>query len=121
MLDAPADVLRARAERLLELLRLAGVQGEVRASEGFVGGGALPGVGLPSSGLRACRWMMAAPASAAATDCSAISVGVIGRYGDIVGVWMEPVTAHEMMTLSRLATMSWISVLARWVGGIRSC
>ena len=29
------------------------------------------GVGLPSSGLRACRWMMVAPASAASIDCSA--------------------------------------------------
>ena len=37
------------------------------------------GVGLPSIGSRACRWMMAAPASAAAMDCSAISCGVIGR------------------------------------------
>ena len=37
------------------------------------------GVGLPSFGSRACRWMMAAPASAAAIDCSAISAGVMGR------------------------------------------
>src|SRR5205807_2458380 len=42
---------------------------------------------------------MAAPASAAATAASAISFGVIGRYGDIDGVWMAPVTAQVMMTL----------------------
>ena len=44
------------------------------------------GVGLPSSGFRAWRWMMVAPASAASIDCSAISDGVNGRCGDIVGV-----------------------------------
>src|ERR1051326_4259347 len=43
---------------------------------------------------------MAAPASAASIDCRAISSGVKGRYGDMVGVWIEPVTAQEMMTLS---------------------
>ncbi|MND09178.1 hypothetical protein D3C83_323020 [compost metagenome] len=37
------------------------------------------GVGLPSFGSRACRWMMAAPASAAAIDSAAIWSGVIGR------------------------------------------
>src|SRR5438132_10003603 len=42
---------------------------------------------------------MAAPASAAATAASAISFGVIGRYGDIDGVWIAPVTAQVMMTL----------------------
>ena len=35
--------------------------------------------GRPFSGLRACRWMIAAPASAAPTAASAISSGVIGR------------------------------------------
>jgi hypothetical protein len=25
-------------------------------------------------------------------------LGVIGKCGDIVGVWMAPVTAHVMMT-----------------------
>ncbi len=30
------------------------------------------GVGLPSSGLRACKWMTAAPASAAAMESAAI-------------------------------------------------
>jgi hypothetical protein len=29
---------------------------------------------------------------------SAISSGVIGRCGDIVGVWIEPVTAQVMTT-----------------------
>jgi hypothetical protein len=32
-------------------------------------------------------------------DCSAISAGVMGRWGDIVGVWIEPVTAQVMITL----------------------
>ena len=44
------------------------------------------GVGEPSMGLRACRWMIAAPASAASIDDLAISSGVIGRYGDMLGV-----------------------------------
>jgi len=37
------------------------------------------GVGRPSIGSRACRWMMAAPASAAAMLSVAICSGVIGR------------------------------------------
>src|ERR1700687_4693878 len=56
-------------------------------------------VGRPSTGSRACRGTIAAPASAAATAASAISFGVIGRYGDIDGVWMAPVTAQVIMTL----------------------
>src|SRR6188474_1047764 len=56
------------------------------------------GVGRPSFGSRACRWMIAAPAFAAAIDSSAISFGVIGRCGVIVGVWIEPVTAHVIIT-----------------------
>jgi hypothetical protein len=43
--------------------------------------------------------MMAAPASAASIDARAISSGVMGKYGVIVGVWIEPVTAQVMMTL----------------------
>ena len=42
---------------------------------------------------------MAAPASAASMDARAISSGVMGKYGVIVGVWIEPVTAQVMMTL----------------------
>jgi hypothetical protein len=56
------------------------------------------GVGRPSFGSRACKWMIAAPALAAAMDSSAICFGVIGRCGVIVGVWMEPVTAQVMIT-----------------------
>src|SRR5262245_13481573 len=56
------------------------------------------GVGRPSLGSRACRWIIAAPAFAAATDSSAICFGVIGRCGVIVGVWIEPVTAQVMIT-----------------------
>src|SRR5579871_6697496 len=44
--------------------------------------------------------MTAAPAAAAATDSSAICPGVIGKYGDIVGVCIPPVMAQVMMTLS---------------------
>src|SRR5207302_5455197 len=56
-------------------------------------------VGRPSLGSRACRCTIAAPAWAAAIAACAISCGVIGRYGDMLGVWIEPVTAHVMMTL----------------------
>jgi hypothetical protein len=42
---------------------------------------------------------MAAPASAAPMAASAISAAVTGKYGDIDGVWMEPVTAQVMMIL----------------------
>ena len=55
--------------------------------------------GRPVLGLRACRWITAAPASAAPTAASAISSGVIGRCGDMLGVWIAPVTAQVMMTL----------------------
>jgi hypothetical protein len=64
-------------------------------------------VGLPSFGLRACRCTIAAPACAAPSAASAISSGVIGRYGDIDGVWIDPVTAHVMMTLPWAAAMMW--------------
>src|SRR5271167_155191 len=60
--------------------------------------------GRPSTGLRACRWTIAAPASAAPMAASAISSAVIGRSGDIDGVWMAPVTAQVMMILLVLAT-----------------
>src|SRR6202035_5620260 len=55
--------------------------------------------GWPVLGLRACRWTIAAPASAASTAASAISCGVTGRAFDIEGVWIAPVTAQVMMTL----------------------
>jgi hypothetical protein len=59
--------------------------------------------GWPVSGLRACRCTIAAPASAAPIAASAISSAVIGRCGDMDGVWMAPVTAQVMMTLSETA------------------
>src|SRR5512134_3631525 len=62
-------------------------------------------VGLPSFGLRACRCTIAAPALAASIDACAISSGVTGRYGDMLGVWIEPVTAQVMMTLPWAAAM----------------
>src|SRR6516225_9449517 len=57
------------------------------------------GVGRPSVGSRAWRCRIAAPASAAAIASRAISSGVSGRYGLIVVVWIDPVTAHVMTTL----------------------
>src|SRR5882762_5906231 len=56
-------------------------------------------VGRPSAGSRACRCTIAAPACAAPIAASAISSGVMGRWGDIVGVWISPVTAQVMMPL----------------------
>src|SRR5271165_7285367 len=55
--------------------------------------------GLPSAGSRACKWTIAAPASAAPIAASAISSAVTGKWGDIDGVWIAPVTAQVMMTL----------------------
>src|SRR5215218_4589133 len=55
--------------------------------------------GRPSEGRRAWRWTRAAPASAAAIAASAISSAVIGRCGDIEGVWIAPVTAQVIITL----------------------
>src|SRR5262245_37957680 len=62
-------------------------------------------VGRPSCGSRACRWMTEAPASTAAMESLTTSSTVNGRCGDMVGVWLEPVTAHVMMTL-RVADMT---------------
>jgi hypothetical protein len=42
---------------------------------------------------------MAAPAWPAAIACSAIWSGVIGSASDMVGVWIEPVTAQLITTL----------------------
>ena len=55
--------------------------------------------GRPVCGSRACRCRMAAPASAAPMACSAISSAVTGRWGDIDGVWIEPVIAQLMTIL----------------------
>ena len=63
-------------------------------------------VGWPSTGSRACRCTIAAPARAASTAASAICLGVIGRCGDIDGVWIEPVIAQVMMTLRGADMMS---------------
>src|ERR1700726_4109387 len=59
------------------------------------------GVGRPSFGSRACRCRIAAPASAAAIASRAISSGVSGKCGLIVGVWIDPGTAQVMTTLPR--------------------
>jgi hypothetical protein len=42
---------------------------------------------------------MAAPALAASIAWVAICSGVIGYASDMVGVWIEPVTAQVMTTL----------------------
>src|SRR5205823_2147538 len=57
------------------------------------------GEGRPSFGSRACRCRIAAPALAASIACVAIWSGVIGSASDMVGVWIEPVTAQVMTTL----------------------
>ena len=74
--------------------------------------------GRPFSGLRAWRCSTAAPASAAANASLTISSGVIGRYGDIEGVWIAPVTAQVMMTLPPLAMSSSLQVSWSTVGTI---
>src|SRR3954451_7530647 len=61
--------------------------------------------GWPVFGLRACRWTMAAPASAVSTAASAISCGVTGSAFDIDGVWIAPVTAQVMMTLRAMLAL----------------
>ena len=43
---------------------------------------------------------------AAPTAASAISSGVTGRCGDMLGVWIAPVTAQVMMTLRLVAMLS---------------
>src|SRR3954465_1490035 len=55
--------------------------------------------GRPSFGSRACRCTIAAPASWAPIAAAAISSAVIGRCGDIEGVWIAPVTAQVITTL----------------------
>src|SRR5262245_26366272 len=57
------------------------------------------GLGRPSLGSRACRCRIAAPACAASIAWLAIWSGVIGSASDMVGVWIEPVTAQLMITL----------------------
>src|SRR3954452_3860062 len=73
--------------------------------------------GRPSPGSRACRWTIAAPASAAPTAASAICSGVTGRCGDMEGVWMAPVTAQVMMTL-RLSAISRLPSVADIAPGL---
>jgi hypothetical protein len=47
--------------------------------------------------------ILEAPASAAASASATISSGVIGKCGDMVGVWIAPVTAQVMMTFRDFA------------------
>ena len=76
-----------------------GVGAALDACPGTGGSAPGPATGGRLSGSRACRCTMAAPALAASMAASAISSGVTGRCGDMLGVWMAPVTAQVMMTL----------------------
>src|SRR3954471_9551410 len=87
MVGAP-PVVKLITTSLAPLIRVA----NLRKSSGSC-------VGRPSFESRACRCTIAAPACAAAIAASAISSGVMGKYGDMLGVWIEPVTAQVMMTL----------------------
>lgn len=53
MLTAPVDLLRGRAERLAAALEEAGIAAAVVESTSAVGGGALPGVELPTAAVAA--------------------------------------------------------------------
>jgi hypothetical protein len=46
---------------------------------------------------------MLAPASAASIAAVAMSSGVTGRWGDMEGVWIEPVTAQVTITFEFFA------------------
>jgi L-seryl-tRNA(Ser) seleniumtransferase len=48
MITAPAEVLEARAQRLSAALTARSVEHRVESDQGYVGGGALPGQGLPT-------------------------------------------------------------------------
>jgi hypothetical protein len=49
---------------------------------------------------------MDAPAFAAAMASRAISSGVTGKCGDMLGVWIDPVIAQVMMTLRAMVFFS---------------
>src|SRR5687767_8815998 len=63
---------------------------------------------------------MAAPASAASMAACAISSGVTGRWGDMEGVWIAPVTAQVMMTLRGAAMASSSELGLRGLVGSKS-
>ena len=48
MLSAEQEMLRPRAQRLLAMLRDAGLEGEILPTEGYLGGGSVPNQSLPS-------------------------------------------------------------------------
>ncbi|GJL90536.1 MAG: hypothetical protein DHS20C04_01950 [Hyphococcus sp.] len=50
--------------------------------------------------------MIAAPARAASIEASAISSEVTGKYGLMVGVWIEPVTAQVIITFRPVPAVS---------------
>ncbi len=81
------------------------------------------GVGEPVCGSRACRWMMAAPASAASIEERAISSGVIGRVvrhagrvdraGD--GATDDDLAGHGSLRVASRSPMC--TPIARWARG----
>ena len=65
-------------------------------------------------GSRACKCTMAAPA---ATASPVFCCGVTDRCGYIDGVWINPATAHVMMTLrSRAMRRFWLQSM--WFGSM---
>jgi hypothetical protein len=56
---------------------------------------------------------MAAPACAAAMASAAICAGVIGRCGDMLGTWIDPVMAQLMITGFGIVSLSVFSVWRR--------
>ncbi|PTL85962.1 L-seryl-tRNA(Sec) selenium transferase [Vitiosangium sp. GDMCC 1.1324] len=78
LLTCPPDELRARAERLLQLLAVKGIKARVSSISGQVGGGAMPLARLPSF---ACILTVEEPA--AFLEClRGAEVPVIGRISD---------------------------------------
>ena len=69
--------------------------------------------GLARPGSRTWRWTTAAPASAAPSADSAISSGVIGRWGVWSGVVRLPVTAQVTTTLARGGRIAAVPYRAR--------
>ena len=85
------------ADPPVETLTMASVACAMRGRKAMKS--AARGLGRPSASARACRCRIAAPASAAAMASFAMASAVTGRWGDIDGVWIEPVGAQVMMIL----------------------
>jgi L-seryl-tRNA(Ser) seleniumtransferase len=79
MLAAPPDALEARARRLVERLKVEGIEAQVVETSGAVGGGTYPGVELPS---RAVSPRLPCSADHAAERLRAGAPPVVGRIVD---------------------------------------